>query len=86
MSGDPSAGRWRPPPSRPTACMPAVIPRAADRSSHHVLSVPAALVFSARRGRHSSQKYNREQRRNTLALAVLGQLQRPPAGFEAAIR
>lgn len=38
------------------------------------------------RGAQQSQAYNRQQRRNTLTHAILGQLERPPSGFEQAVR
>lgn len=37
------------------------------------------------RGRQQSHRYNLELRRHTLQTAILGQLQRPPAGFEQAV-
>jgi len=38
------------------------------------------------RGKQQSQRYNKQIRRHTLQVAVLDQVQRPPAGFEAAVR
>ncbi|KAI7837746.1 hypothetical protein COHA_008378 [Chlorella ohadii] len=45
-----------------------------------------ASMEGTAQGRQESQRYNREQRRNTLQVAILGQLQKPPAGFEEAVR
>ena len=46
----------------------------------------APLILQCCRGRSASQKYNHDIRRHTLQVAILGQLQRPPAGFEEAVR
>ncbi len=43
------------------------------------------LLFGCR-GNQQSLSYNKGQRRNTLQVAILGQLQKPPPGFEEAIR
>ncbi|KAL4443060.1 hypothetical protein ABPG77_008551 [Micractinium sp. CCAP 211/92] len=45
-----------------------------------------ASMEGTTRGRSESQGYNRRIRRHTLQVAILGQLQRPPAGFEEAVR
>lgn len=77
------------PPAGLAAALPAT--GVSSRARPVPLTVPCTCparpaCLPACRGASESKKYNRGLRRHTLELAVLGSLERPPAGFETVIR